>query len=185
MISIICSSLPMHIPLTTTSLSSSSMFSRRNGTCSPSSSQQKRLAISRNIIVCMIICFLAATTSFVATIEAFVIHEQKNYYPSNYRYFPPQLFIREQVTATKSIISLSFSIDNRRATRTSSSAAAAAAAAAAALLKARDVTKRTSSTRLGIAKSGGKMIENEKEFADNVLSKDLKRPVLVFFTAPW
>ena len=180
MISIICSSLPMHIPLTTTSLSSSSMFSRRNGTCSPSSSQQKRPAISRNVIVCMIICFLATTTSFVATIEAFVIHEQKKYYPSNYRYFPPQLCIREQVTATKTIISLSFSIDNRRATRTSSSSAAAAA-----LSKARDVTKRTSSTRLGIAKSGGKMIENEKEFADNVLSKDLKRPVLVFFTAPW
>ena len=182
MISIICSSLPMHISLTTTSLSSSSMFSRRNGTCSPSSSQQKRPAISRNVIVCMIICFLATTTSFVATIEAFVIHEQKKYYPSNYRYFPPQLCIREQVTATKTIISLSFSIDNRRATRTSSSSSAAAAAA---LSKARDVTKRTSSTRLGIAKSGGKMIENEKEFADNVLSKDLKRPVLVFFTAPW
>ena len=43
----------------------------------------------------------------------------------------------------------------------------------------------TSATQLGIAKSGGKMIETEKEFADNVLSKDLSRPVLVFFTAPW
>lgn len=29
------------------------------------------------------------------------------------------------------------------------------------------------------------MIETEGEFADNVLSKDLSRPVLVFFTAPW
>lgn len=43
----------------------------------------------------------------------------------------------------------------------------------------------TSSTQLGIAKSGGKMIETEKQFADSVLSKDLSRPVLVFFTAPW
>lgn len=43
----------------------------------------------------------------------------------------------------------------------------------------------SSRTVLGIAKSGGKMIETEKEFADNVLSKDLTRPVLVFFTAPW
>jgi len=29
------------------------------------------------------------------------------------------------------------------------------------------------------------MIRTEKEFADNVLSEDLSRPVLVFFTAPW
>ena len=29
------------------------------------------------------------------------------------------------------------------------------------------------------------MIETEQEFKDNVLSKDLARPVLVFFTAPW
>ena len=43
----------------------------------------------------------------------------------------------------------------------------------------------TSITQLGIAKSGGKMIETEKQFADSVLSKDLSRPVLVFFTAPW
>ena len=43
----------------------------------------------------------------------------------------------------------------------------------------------SSSTVLGIAKSGGKMIETETEFAENVLSKDLTRPVLVFFTAPW
>lgn len=42
-----------------------------------------------------------------------------------------------------------------------------------------------SSTQMGIAKSGGKMIETEQEFKDNVLSKDLARPVLVFFTAPW
>lgn len=42
-----------------------------------------------------------------------------------------------------------------------------------------------STTQLGIAKSGGKMIETEQEFEDNVLSKDLARPVLVFFTAPW
>ena len=40
-------------------------------------------------------------------------------------------------------------------------------------------------TQLGIAKSGGKMIDTEKQFADNVLSKDLSRPVLVFFSAPW
>lgn len=45
--------------------------------------------------------------------------------------------------------------------------------------------RRTYGTQLGIAKSGGKMIETEKEFAENVLSKDLSRPVLVFFTAPW
>jgi len=43
----------------------------------------------------------------------------------------------------------------------------------------------TSNTQLGIAKSGGKMIETEKQFAETVLSKDLSRPVLVFFTAPW
>eukprot|EP00535_Pseudo-nitzschia_heimii_P002736 CAMPEP_0197183666 /NCGR_PEP_ID=MMETSP1423-20130617/7943_1 /TAXON_ID=476441 /ORGANISM="Pseudo-nitzschia heimii, Strain UNC1101" /LENGTH=201 /DNA_ID=CAMNT_0042634267 /DNA_START=453 /DNA_END=1059 /DNA_ORIENTATION=+ len=43
----------------------------------------------------------------------------------------------------------------------------------------------STSTALGIAKSGGKMIETEKEFAEHVLSKDLTRPVLVFFTAPW
>jgi len=47
------------------------------------------------------------------------------------------------------------------------------------------VSSTTRATRLGIAKSGGKMIETEKEFADNVLSKDLSRPVLVFFSAPW
>jgi len=29
------------------------------------------------------------------------------------------------------------------------------------------------------------MIDTEKQFADNVLSKDLSRPVLVFFSAPW
>jgi len=46
-------------------------------------------------------------------------------------------------------------------------------------------TTRAGATQLGIAKSGGKMIETEKEFVDNVLSKDLSRPVLVFFTAPW
>mmetsp|Transcript_7042 Transcript_7042/g.14535 ORF Transcript_7042/g.14535 Transcript_7042/m.14535 type:complete len:218 (+) Transcript_7042:211-864(+) len=46
-------------------------------------------------------------------------------------------------------------------------------------------TLKASSTQLGIAKSGGKMIETEQEFTDNVLSKDLSRPVLVFFTAPW
>ena len=46
-------------------------------------------------------------------------------------------------------------------------------------------TTTRAATRLGIAKSGGKMIETEKEFSDNVLSKELSRPVLVFFSAPW
>eukprot|EP00532_Pseudo-nitzschia_australis_P009819 CAMPEP_0168229238 /NCGR_PEP_ID=MMETSP0140_2-20121125/15160_1 /TAXON_ID=44445 /ORGANISM="Pseudo-nitzschia australis, Strain 10249 10 AB" /LENGTH=225 /DNA_ID=CAMNT_0008161019 /DNA_START=74 /DNA_END=751 /DNA_ORIENTATION=- len=44
---------------------------------------------------------------------------------------------------------------------------------------------RASSTQLAIAKSGGKMIETEKQFAETVLSKDIARPVLVFYTAPW
>jgi len=46
-------------------------------------------------------------------------------------------------------------------------------------------TTTRAATRLGIAKSGGKMIETEKEFSENVLSKELSRPVLVFFSAPW
>lgn len=29
------------------------------------------------------------------------------------------------------------------------------------------------------------MIETEKQFAETVLSKDISRPVLVFYTAPW
>ena len=44
---------------------------------------------------------------------------------------------------------------------------------------------RASSTQLSIAKSGGKMIETEQQFAETVLSIDIARPVLVFYTAPW
>lgn len=36
-----------------------------------------------------------------------------------------------------------------------------------------------------VAKSGGKMIVTEEMFTKNVLSKDIPRPVLVFFSAPW
>jgi len=35
------------------------------------------------------------------------------------------------------------------------------------------------------AKSGGKMIVTEEMFRKNVLSADIPRPVLVFFSAPW
>lgn len=47
------------------------------------------------------------------------------------------------------------------------------------------IVERARSTRLQIAKSGGKMIESEEQFARMVLSKALSRPVLVFFSAPW
>jgi hypothetical protein len=36
-----------------------------------------------------------------------------------------------------------------------------------------------------VAKSGGKMIATEEMFTKNVLSKEIPRPVLVFFSAPW
>jgi hypothetical protein len=36
-----------------------------------------------------------------------------------------------------------------------------------------------------VAKSGGKLIATEEMFTKNVLSKDIPRPVLVFFSAPW
>eukprot|EP00429_Kryptoperidinium_foliaceum_P101052 CAMPEP_0176247278 /NCGR_PEP_ID=MMETSP0121_2-20121125/32873_1 /TAXON_ID=160619 /ORGANISM="Kryptoperidinium foliaceum, Strain CCMP 1326" /LENGTH=151 /DNA_ID=CAMNT_0017586929 /DNA_START=105 /DNA_END=556 /DNA_ORIENTATION=- len=36
-----------------------------------------------------------------------------------------------------------------------------------------------------VAKSGGKMIVTEEMYTQTVLSKDVKRPVLVFFSAPW
>jgi hypothetical protein len=36
-----------------------------------------------------------------------------------------------------------------------------------------------------VAKSGGKLINDEREFSDNVLMSKVPRPVLVFFTAPW
>mmetsp|Transcript_10311 Transcript_10311/g.29904 ORF Transcript_10311/g.29904 Transcript_10311/m.29904 type:complete len:170 (-) Transcript_10311:193-702(-) len=38
---------------------------------------------------------------------------------------------------------------------------------------------------LEIAKSGGKMILTEDMYTQNVLAKDVPRPVLVFFSAPW
>mmetsp|Transcript_10259 Transcript_10259/g.24495 ORF Transcript_10259/g.24495 Transcript_10259/m.24495 type:complete len:226 (-) Transcript_10259:468-1145(-) len=44
---------------------------------------------------------------------------------------------------------------------------------------------RISSSQLAIAKSGGKLMETEQQFAETVLSKDIARPVLVFYTAPW
>lgn len=36
-----------------------------------------------------------------------------------------------------------------------------------------------------VAKSGGKMILTDGMYAENVLSKDISKPVLVFFSAPW
>jgi hypothetical protein len=38
---------------------------------------------------------------------------------------------------------------------------------------------------LHVAKSGGKMILTEDMYSENVLSKDIPKPVLVFFSAPW
>ena len=49
----------------------------------------------------------------------------------------------------------------------------------------KSTSEAMSSTQLQVAKTGGKLISTEQEFSDNVLSKDLSRPVLVFFTAPW
>lgn len=43
----------------------------------------------------------------------------------------------------------------------------------------------TTTTRLYVAKTGGKMIDTEDQFAEVVLAKDVPRPVLVFFSAPW
>jgi len=40
-------------------------------------------------------------------------------------------------------------------------------------------------TRLQVAKTGGRMIDTEEQFAEIVLAKDVPRPVLVFFSAPW
>jgi len=36
-----------------------------------------------------------------------------------------------------------------------------------------------------VAKSGGKMILTDEMYTENVLAKDIPRPVLVFFSAPW
>ena len=41
------------------------------------------------------------------------------------------------------------------------------------------------STRLQVAKTGGKIITTEEQFAEVVLSKNTPRPVMVFFSAPW
>lgn len=38
---------------------------------------------------------------------------------------------------------------------------------------------------LSVAKSGGKMILTEEMYSEFVLSRDVPRPVLVFFSAPW
>lgn len=39
--------------------------------------------------------------------------------------------------------------------------------------------------RLQVAKTGGKMIDTEEQFSEIVLAKDVPRPVMVFFSAPW
>jgi hypothetical protein len=44
-------------------------------------------------------------------------------------------------------------------------------------------TRRT--TQLHAAKSGGIMIQTESQYEEIVLGRDAKRPVLVFFSAPW
>lgn len=38
---------------------------------------------------------------------------------------------------------------------------------------------------MAVAKSGGKIILDEVQFAKSVLDPDSTRPVMVFFTAPW
>ena len=38
---------------------------------------------------------------------------------------------------------------------------------------------------MGVAKSGGKLMNDESEFAKNVLDPESTLPVMVFFTAPW
>jgi hypothetical protein len=45
--------------------------------------------------------------------------------------------------------------------------------------------RRYRSTVLHVAKSGGKMIDTEEQFSELVLAKDVPRPVMVFFSAPW
>jgi hypothetical protein len=44
---------------------------------------------------------------------------------------------------------------------------------------------RRLSTFLQVAKTGGKMIDTEEQFSKLVLAKDVPRPVMVFFSAPW
>jgi hypothetical protein len=46
-------------------------------------------------------------------------------------------------------------------------------------------TNYSFSTRLHVAKTGGKMIDTEEQFAEVVLAQDIPRPVMVFFSAPW
>lgn len=135
-----------------------------NSDCQSSGSKKSSLIMSSSsIIISMIICILT-TRSFITTTDAFI---QQRSYSSDHRgcQFPPRSFIRDQATTIISLLS-------KDSTRTASTTP-------------RATSTRTISTRLGIAKSGGKMIRTEKEFADNVLSEDLSRPVLVFFTAPW
>ena len=45
--------------------------------------------------------------------------------------------------------------------------------------------QETRISALQFAKSGGKMIDNEEMYSQEVLRKDTPRPVLVFFSAPW
>ena len=36
-----------------------------------------------------------------------------------------------------------------------------------------------------ITKSGGKLMETEEQYAETVLARNIPRPILVFFSAPW
>lgn len=49
----------------------------------------------------------------------------------------------------------------------------------------RSVSRLSTMSPLSVAKSGGKMILTEEMYSEFVLSKDVPRPVLVFFSAPW
>ena len=47
------------------------------------------------------------------------------------------------------------------------------------------ITTSSSSSLYATAKSGGKLIESEEQYMKLVLAKDIPKPVLVFFSAPW
>ncbi len=47
------------------------------------------------------------------------------------------------------------------------------------------ISRKSQLSPLQLAKSGGKMILTEEMYSENVLSNDVSRPVLVFFSAPW
>lgn len=80
-------------------------------------------------------------------------------------------------------------------TSTTSALASAAALAHPALLgvcrigptttRATTISRNSAVGRLYVAKSGGKMIQTESQYEEMVLSPELPRPVLVFFSAPW